>query len=373
MVYSNMMKLKHLAILSAGVCFLFLLSIVPTASVNAYSATASSGYHGSVAVGSDPVTATYNWNDGYVWVADKNSNHLSVITSGSNPTVLSYTPVTGNAPWGITATGSTCNNEVAVSNSGSGSVSLISSKSPFNTITTISIPSVMSNYKTSVPYGITYASGYLYVADGVGQIDVINCHTNTLVGSVGLTPFSTLVGAYYDWQHKIVYFSDPGYGAIWYFDLSGNEPSCAVPSPCIVSEAGDYVAAPAYFTLDKANGMVYLSDSTDNTIRSIAVVDKVPQVTATGYGNFSSHELYAPTGIAYDPDNGMVLAANSGGKYEVTAICVATTSSFCKSAGIGGFQEYSEGTAHGFGMTYDWSNGYVYVTNHNDATVSFVD
>ncbi len=363
------MKLPTIALISVGICLLFLFSIVPSASVNAYS-SATSTWKGSVAVGPQPLYAAYDPVNKLVYVTDSGSDRLSLITSGSSPTVLSETPVVGSAPWGVTFTGSACGNEVAVANSGSGSVSFVSSSKPYNVVATVSVPSVTSS-PTSVPYGVAYAVGYVYVADGAGQIDIINCSTNTLADVVGpLTPLSSLVSAYYDSMHKIVYFGDDGASVIWYYDLSGKEPSCAPPNPCAIQvNEGNIFDEPGTFTLDRANGLVYVTDSLANSVRAIALYKHQPYLEAVQYGAYNSTELYQPVGIVFNPHNNEVYVANNGGPYEVTEVCVAMHSSSCPS---GGYNEYTNGAAEGFGIVNDPANGYLYVTNENSGSVSFL-
>lgn len=355
-----------------GVCLLFLASLLPVASVAA--ATASSGQltlKGTVAVGTSPTVAAYNPVNGLVYVTDSGSNKVSLLTSGSSPWVVA-TLSTGKAPYGVTPTGPACGNVVAVSNSGSGSVSFYNSASPYKLVATVNIPSVVSTSSVSVPRGMTYVSGYIYVADGAGQIDIINCSTRTLLGSVALTPISSLVSAFYDSHYQIIYFADQGYGGVEYFDLSGREPSCAVPTPCLIGNVeGNYTDAPAFFA-GLSNGTVFYTDSTANVIREISVVSGTPVIDAQQFGNFYSHEFFAPTGITFDPQNQELVVANTGGHYEITALCINKVSSFCKSVGVGGYQQLVDDSAHGFGITFDPMNGYIYVTNHNTASVSYL-
>jgi YVTN family beta-propeller protein len=353
------MKLHIIGLLSAGICLLFLLALVPSAAVNAYSA--SSTWNGRVAVGAHPLDAAYDPVNKLVYVTDSGGDRLSLITSGSTPKVLSTMPKVGYEPWGITFTGSACSNVVAVANSGSSSVSLVSSASPYKTVATIHIPSVTSSAK-SIPYGIAYAMGSIYVADGAGQIDIINCATHKLSVVGPLTYYSSLTSAYYDSMHKIVYFGDDGASVIWYYDLSGKEQSCAPPIPCYVAtNKGNILDEPGYFTLDTANGLVYVTDSLANSVRAIGLAKHVPYLGAAQFGAYNSAEMYQPVGIAYNPINHWLYVANNGGKYEITSI-----------AKNGSFSQYKNCNAIGFGVVYDPANGYMYVTNKNSGSVSFL-
>jgi len=359
--------------LVTGVCLIFLASLLPAASVAAATVTSSQlSLKGTVAVGPDPGVAAFNPVNGLVYVTDRGSNKVSLLTSGSAPKLVA-TLSTGNAPYGVTPTGPSCDNVVAVSNSGSGSVTLYNSAAPYKLVATINIPSVVSTSSVSVPRGLTFADGYLFVADGAGQIDVINCMNRTYVGSAALTPISSLVTAFYDARHQIIYFSDQGYGAAEYFDQSGNEPSCEIPHVCLIEDVGgNYTDAPAFFA-QSSNGTVFYTDSTANTVREITLVDNVPVIAAQQFGNYYSHEFFAPTGITFDPQNQELLVANTGGHYELTALCINKVSSFCKSAGVGGYQQLLDDTSHGFGVTFDPMNGYIYVTNQNSGSVSYLN
>jgi YVTN family beta-propeller protein len=367
------MKLRIITVVTGVLCFLFLLSLVPAASVAAYSSTSAAvGISGTVSVGRVPVGAAFNPSNGLVFVADSGSNQLSVINSASSPKVVANVSTMGTTPWGATATGASCKNEIAVANSGSGTVSLINSAKPYGVVATVHIPSAVPTSSVSVPRGIAYASGNLYVADGAGQIDVINCSDHKLVEAVGLTPFSQLVSAFYDAKDKIVYFSDEGYGGVWYFDLSGKEPACLPPNPCLISTVGgNYTDAPAFFAQDNS-GLVYYTDTTVNSIREIAIVNNTPVIESQQFGNYYSHEFNAPIGIAFDPQSRELIVSNSAGKNEITVLCISTYSAFCKGAGVGGFKQISNGADHGFGIVYDPTNGYLYVTNQNNASVSFL-
>ncbi len=371
-------KNRRLAILSASFGFIFLLALVPTLSVGAYSSSMTSsnvsGIQGTVSVGKTPIWTAFDPVNGLMYVTDKGSAQASLI--GSFPWQSTINASTQKGPMGATFTGSACGNVVAVANSRSSSVTLLSSAPPFNTVATIKIPSVNPLYAKSIPYAVAYASPYLFVADGVGQIDIIQCATHTLLGSVPLAPWSSLVAAFYDPVHNIVYFADDGASVIWYFDMSGNEPSCEVPSPCLISNVqGNIVDEPAFFTLDTRTGGVYFTDSLANTVREIIfnTTTDSPEVVAQQYGAFNTAEFHAPLGIAFNPINGELYVANSLGKYEVTVLCVTGSNSYsCSQMGNGGYQQFTNNGAHGFGITFDPYNGLMYVVNSNKASVSFL-
>jgi len=364
------MKNKTLNFGTAALCFLFVLSLIPIASFAASGPGVT--VKGTISVASTPTWDAYNPANKLMYVVDSGGNELSIINSVSSPKVVA-TLRTGSSPWGATPTGSSCGKDVAVANSGGGSVSLYKSTSPYALVTTIKIPSVNPLYKTSVPREIAYAAGVLYVADGAGQIDVINCATRILEGSVLLTAFSSLNGAFYDSVHKIVYFADEGASSVWYFDLSGNEPSCEVPNVCLITSiGGNFTDSPAFFAEDTA-GNVYFTDSVANSIRVINLVDDVPTINATQYGNFyNTHEFDAPVGIAFNPVTQEILVANTAGSREFTVLCVNTVSAFCASAGVGGFHLVSNGSLQGYGLAYDPANHYVYATNENSGSVSYL-
>ncbi|HXW97629.1 MAG TPA: beta-propeller fold lactonase family protein, partial [Gemmatimonadales bacterium] len=135
----------------------------------------------SVMVGANPYGIDITPNGNFVYVANKDSNTVSVINTSTLTRVANI--AVGSAPWGVRVTPN--GSFVYVANSGANTVSVISTAT--NTVT--ATVTVGSN-----PRGlaITAAGDIVYVANsGSGTVSRIATATNTLTGSaitVGGTP-----------------------------------------------------------------------------------------------------------------------------------------------------------------------------------------
>src|SRR5437773_2500583 len=132
---------------------------------------------GTLPVGNQPYGVGYDSGNGYVYVANYDSNNVSVI---DGTTVVATVPV-GSLPLGVAYDSG--NGYVYVANSGSNNVSVISGTTVVATIPV-----------GNIPYGVAYDSGdgYVYVANsGSDTTSVISTTTPgpttaaTLAGTAG--------------------------------------------------------------------------------------------------------------------------------------------------------------------------------------------
>ena len=168
-----------------------------------------------------PAGVAWDSQNGYLYVANANSNNASVI-NGVTDAVVGSVPV-GTGPRGVTYDSG--NGYLYVTNSGSNNVSVI------NGATDAVIGSVPVG---SDPSGVAYdsANGYLYVANsncssspcGQGNVSVINGVTDTVVGSVpvGSGPW----GVAYDGSNGYLYVTDFNPGSVSII-ANGPTPSAA--------------------------------------------------------------------------------------------------------------------------------------------------
>ena len=128
----------------------------------------------TIPVGSGPTGVAFNEDNGFVYVANTNSNTVSVINPATN-TVVATIPV-GSTPLGVAFNAD--NGFMYVTNANSNTVSVIN---PATNTVTATIP------VGSQPRGVAFNpnNGYMYVANfGGSAVSVINPSTNTVVGTI---------------------------------------------------------------------------------------------------------------------------------------------------------------------------------------------
>jgi YVTN family beta-propeller protein len=186
----------------------------------------------SVAVGSaqpkPPNSQPYT-----VFVTNYGSNTISVIPVGSPYLTFPVTTVTvGNNPWGVVVNPYT--NRVYVTNSGSGTVTVLNGSS-FSTISTISLG------PGSTPEGIDIdtSSSKAYVANPASNtVSVIDLTTNTVLSStnppipmpVGIGPWgvATVIPSLNVLYPSLAYVTNSGTNTVSVIDLATNEVITAI-------------------------------------------------------------------------------------------------------------------------------------------------
>ena len=228
--------------------------------------------------GLNPIAVGYDSGKGEVFVADPDSNTVSVISDASN-TVVTTIPV-GITPVGVAYDSG--KGEVFVANWNSNSVSVISDAS--NTVVA-TIP-VGTN-----PQGVGYDSGKaeVFVANtGSNTVSVISDASNTVVATipVGSEPY----GVGYDSGKGVVFVANSNSSTV-----------------SVISDASNTVVAtvtvghgPAFPSYDLSNGYVYLSNQWQGTVSTISTitltgVTVAPTSATVGVRNTTSPFTATPT------------------------------------------------------------------------------
>jgi YVTN family beta-propeller protein len=285
----------------------------------------------NIRVGSGPYGIAYDSSNGYVYVANWNSNNVSVI-NGANNTVIASIAV-GSEPQGVAYDSS--NGYVYVTNEGSNSVSVINGAN--NTV-------IASIAVGSEPDGAAYDSsnGYVYVANwNSNDVSVINGANNTVIASIAVG--SEPDGAAYDSSNGYVYVANYGSNNVSVINGANNTVIAYIA-------VGSWPEGVAY---DSSNGYVYVTNEGSN---SVSVINGANN-TVIAYIAVGSE----PVGVAYDSSNG----------YVYVAIGYTSSVSVINGANNTVIASIAVGSGPG-GVAYDSSNGYVYVTNWNSGTVSII-
>jgi YVTN family beta-propeller protein len=356
----------------------------------------------SIDVGYGPMTATYDPDNGYIYVPNEESGNVSVIDG--NTTIDSVNV----GPDPTSATFDSANGDVYVTDAGDNEVSVISGTTmvatiragvnPWSSVFDIQNGYVyVANDVAGFPRNVTVidglkavgsvnvgsysnslvcddGNGYVYVANpGTDNVSVI--HGTKLVGtvSVGVIPSSLA----YDEANGYVYVSNEGSNSVSVINgtsIAGTVEVGGTPQGVIWDSSNGYVYVPnagsdnvtvingtrtvadvlvgdgpSYATDD--SGYVFVSDS-DST--SVSVISGLATVGTVSVGQY-------PEGSAYDSGNGYVYVANDGGS-NVTAIYTWTSATIDENglpmgAGwwvnvTGGPSTYSSGTNLSFLVPY---------------------
>jgi len=340
----------------------------------------------TVPVGSEPVCATYDSRDGYVYVVNFGSENVSVIKGTS---LVATIPV-GALP--ECATYDADNGYVYVANTGSNSVSVINGSS--------AITSLRVDYQ---PLSSVYdpLDGYLYVANlgtsndslnGTGNITVI--HGTSVVGAIAVSyPPSQIV---YDDSNGYVYALSviPGLCGL----LCETTGSVAVISGMSLVGTVSVGNWPSLLTYDGGAGDVYVGESVPTGLSVINDTSVIADIPVN-----SSSSLF-PSGGVYDSFNGdLYVSLIDYGSSGSGSVLVVRGSSILAQIPVGNqtFQGvYDSGNAVVYEPnwasnnvsviensslvatlpvgsepsipTYDSANGYVYVPNNGSDNVSVI-
>ena len=228
-----------------------------------------------------PAGVAFDPANGYIYVANSNSNTVSVINGATNNVIANIS--VGLNPVGVAFDSS--NGYVYVTNFYSGSVSVINGAT--NT--------VIANISVGTePHAVAFDSsnGYVYVANISGSVSVINGATNNVIAniSVGLNP----VGVAFDSSNGYVYVANELSNTVSVINGATN----TVIANIIVG------TAPAGVAFDPANGYIYVANSNSNTVSVInGATNNVIANIAVGS---------EPSGVAFDSSNGYVYVTNYG-------------------------------------------------------------
>jgi YVTN family beta-propeller protein len=293
--------------------------------------------------GLDPSAAAFDTLTGEIYVANSNSNNVSVISNGK---VISFIPV-GDEPYGIAYDSG--NGYIYVANSGSNNVSVISGNRVIK-----SIPA------GSGPYAVVYDSDDtdVYVTNGGGtNVSVISGLASAGVSiHVGTYP----QGVTYDSSNGEIFVTN--YLTHNVSVICGTAVGCGTLNSLVTaSGVGNY---PFGAVFDSINGEVYVANSGSDNVTVLCGL-------AIGCGTFNKAVAnigmgYSPYGAAFDTISGNVFITNEESN-NVSVICGVTGISCTQnkvivSTGVGSAP---------MGVAYDTTTGDFYTTNSlsNNVTV----
>ena len=239
---------------------------------------------GSIPVGGAPSASTYDPSDGDLYVANQNTNNVTVI---SGTTVVGSIPV-GTTPIGIAFDGSS--GDVYVANYDSNNVSIISGTSVVGKVGVGQYPSAVA---------FDPVSGDVYVANALSDnVSVISGASVVTSINVGTYPD----GIAYDVQDGEIYVANEGSANV------------TVISGATVMGAVNVGIEPYAVAYNPGNGGIYVTNFGSNSvseIRGLAVAATLP----VGDG---------PDGVAYDPVTGAMIVADFSG-HNLSVVFGSTT------------------------------------------------
>ena len=253
--------------------------------------------------GRAPAAIAYDSGKGEVFVANFNSNNVSVISDATNAVVANI-PV-GTAPFGVAYDGA--KHEVLVTNLGSNTVSVISDATH----------AVVANISVgSAPYGVAYDSGKgeVFVTNQrSNNVSVISDATNAVVANIPVG--STPSGLAYD----------SGKGEVFVTNYYSNNVS-------VISDATNAVVAnvvvgtyPYDAAYDSTKGEVFvvnyysntvsvISDTTNGVVANISVATYPVIFTETGLPNGTAWSITL-NGSTLASTTGMITFSKANGTY----------------------------------------------------------
>lgn len=289
---------------------------------------------------SEPFGIAFDAANNNVYVANYESNTVSVINSrsnrithaipvGANPNQVAYDPA---------------NQEIYVSNSGSTTVSAISSTETkiVATIATDPVTPLTGEYG---PFWLAfnptnkemYVTNYNFPSPS-NTVVAINSTTNTVAATIP-------VG-----QNPIRLAYDPSNGCIYVADYSSGQISVISPSNTLVATIR-VPGNPDFVGYDPENSEIYVASNNSNQVTAISSTTNGVVATITIGGN--------PYGATYDPANSemFVSATISNAVYAINSATntVAAT-----------IPANNPDLPGPYTLTYDPANGYLYVSNTND-------
>jgi YVTN family beta-propeller protein len=282
----------------------------------------------SVPVGQQPWFATYDPENGYVYVPDYGSANLTVLNGTS--IVGSIRPL-GTSP------------DFAVFDPVNGYVYALSEHSDTTTVisgTTIVATLTVGMYPS---YAICDSdNGYVYVTNAglMGQTSNVSIISGTsVIGSVavGIDPYYPG----FDSNDGLVYV--PNYLSNNVSIINGSAVVGTVPA-----------SAPTSAIYDSGNGLVYVTDEGNGTV---SVISRTHVIDTIGVGG-------SPWFETYDNDDGLVYIVNVGNSSGLGYVTVINGTRVVGSIVVG-----DSPTA----ATYDSSNGYDYVINRQSNNVSVIN
>jgi YVTN family beta-propeller protein len=298
----------------------------------------------TIDVMAEPLAATYDSMNHDIYVSDYGANNVTVISGGNN-SILTNIPV-GIGPEAPTY--DPANGDLYVADNGENNITIINGTT--NT--------VLGNLTVgNSPLSITYAdgNGNLYVDSPASEnISVVDGATNLGIGSISTGSFSDPYPPAYDSANGNLYVPDPEESGLEVLStnssaligeiLLGGMP--AENSPAQTPPLYDNADGDIYVALEGTDDLTMISGTTDTIVQNITVANQ-------------------PSTPVIDPDNGYLYVAtdiNSTANGTVSVVSGASLS-IVENVGVG---------ADPFLGTFDPSNGEIYFSNSGSNDLSVI-
>jgi YVTN family beta-propeller protein len=319
----------------AALLVLACLALLPGA-LHAQTVTAT------ISVENDPVAVAVNPVTNTIYVANQNSESVTVIDGSTNN--ITTTVTVGGEPAAIAVDAVT--NQVYVVNTQSDTVTVIDGVT--NNTTTVNV-----GY-TPDAVAVNPVTNKVYVANsgGAGSVTVIDGFThNTTTVNVGYFPVAVAVNP----VTNQVYVANSGNNTVTVIDGATNNTTTV-----------NAAETPQTIALDPVTNMIYIANRYGNTVSAndgtVTVIDGATNNTATvNIGLF-------PGAIAVDPVTDTIWVVNNGGG-TVTYIGGANNNSGTVSVGSVSFG----GGSYLYGLAVNPVTYDVYVVDSSDGSVSAID
>jgi YVTN family beta-propeller protein len=274
----------------------------------------------TVAVGDDPLTSVYDPADGDVYVLNfGTSNNLTVFHGTS---IVKWIPSGGTPAAGLYDPD---NQYVYISCQGSSNLTVLNGT---KTVGAVSVGSVPGNG------AFDNRTGWLYVPNvGSNNVSIVNGTSVVSNVSVGQSPTQAI----YDPDNGWVYVPNPGSDTVSI--LNGTSVVATVPGG----------GTPTFGAYDPTNGWIYLADGGSNTVYILNGTSFVANISAGIY----------PRSAAFDPADGYIYVPN----WASDTVTVINSTTVVASATLGN---------NPYGLTYDPDVSSMYVVNFNSNNLSQV-
>jgi len=267
----------------------------------------------AAATGSDPVAQAVDPSTGTLYIANKDSNTLSVDSEGdtSNPTsfVTTGSVSTGSGPDAVVL--DTPDAKVFVANADGTLTALSTANCNQSTTSGCSAPTqIPSGGNLSSPAALAVSGSTLYVGNSNGTVAVYNASTNAYVTTVTLLSQSVPTALSVDANGGLVYVADGANSRIEYF--SATTCNATTTSGCSATPSAVPVGHdPIALALASSAGDLYVANA--GTGGGISVISLSTQAVVT---TISTSQPSNGTGvvqsIGMSPGNNQVLAVLNG-------------------------------------------------------------
>ncbi len=341
---------------------------------------------GSVSVGQNPDSIIYDPDNGYLYVANYQSESISIIDGSTNK--ISPTSIyLGMHPIGMTYDPVTKDLLVTLySGTGTNQVSAVTTNTSYTNPFVLNLTStnfIFDDVAYDQASGAMLVTFYNLSNSGMGRqttnqagIAIYNA-TNFLVVSAPITPWGSQIipsSLTYDPANGLIYvalgrnisaLNGVTYDVVQYYGNSVNNKG-GIPSPWAVafdSSTGNLYATASY--IGSISGLN--STTPTNTSRSTSLLYVFDGINTKLIASLHTQSL--PASLLYNPGNRYIYVANYGNN----SVSIYDTQNLSRSYPIQNLTVGS-GPGAGFtGMAYDPANGNVYVANLKSNNVSIIE